>query len=49
MKLQLAKAISIGCKILETHIELIGKGAFGSLFVWASSLAEGLRIERSRC
>jgi hypothetical protein len=33
----------------ETHIEVIGKGAFGSLFVWASSLGEGLRIERSRC
>ena len=49
MKLQLANTISIGGRISETHIEFIGKGAFGSLFVWASSLAEGLRIERSRC
>jgi len=49
MNIQWAKTISIGGRISETHIEFIGKGAFGSLFVWASSLAEGLRIERSRC
>jgi hypothetical protein len=49
MKMQLAKTISTGSKIKEAYIEVIGKRAFGSLFVWASSLAEGLRIERSRC
>jgi len=30
-------------------MEFVGKGAFGSLFVWASSLAESLRMERSWC
>jgi hypothetical protein len=49
MKIQWAKTISIGGKISEAYIEVIGKRAFGSLFVWASSPAEGLRIERSRC
>jgi len=49
MKHAMGKENLIGSTISEAHMEFVGKGAFGSLFVWASSLAEGLHMERSRC